>query len=266
MDSDTFNIDLDVYQGPFDLLLALIKKHEIDVCDIQISKITADFLQFIKNILKSQISVYKKMDYISGFLVVASTLIQIKINALLPLEKEEEDFEEEVSNDQTMTNNELIDSLIEYKMYKNAAYEIENRMEQEEHFFSRGITSEFIELKPNFLNEIDADDICSAYKDILRRQNPVIDTSHIVGANITIEQRIKYVVNLFERERGAKTYSEIIKKCKSRMEKIVTFLALLELHKIGAISLRQKNIFGEIEIKPLNIDKGDVFAKFAEQT
>lgn len=264
MNADIFNIDLDVYQGPFDLLLTLIKKHEIDVCDIQISKITSDFLQHIKKVLKTQISIFEKMDYISGFLIVAAALIQIKINALLPLEKEEEEFDEELSDSQPMISRELIESLIEYKMYKNAANEIENRIENEGYFFTRGVTSEFVELKPNFLSDLSSDDICSSYKDMLRRQNPVIDTSHIVGTNITIEQRIKYIVNLFERESKAKTFSEIISKCKSRMEKIVTLLALLELHKIGAVALRQKSVFGEIEVKPLNIIKGDIFARFAE--
>jgi segregation and condensation protein A len=244
--NEIFEIDVEVYKGPFELLLVLIQKHELDVCDVPIASITKDFLSHIKNLAN------KQMESISGFLVVAATLLKLKANALLPKEVEDDDFEE--MSDDKMSGEELVVSLIEYKMYQNAAGVLETKLEREKNFFTRPVGIDFVDLNPNFLKAVSPGLLADIYTQLLKRANPVVDLSHIVGSQFTVEQKIDYVINFLKTNKGQTTFSKLVMACGHKIEKIVTLIALLELHRVGAVKLSQAVNFGEIEVKRGNLN------------
>ena len=233
-----YKIKLPNFEGPFDLLLYFIKRDELDIYDIPIARITEEFLNYIRIIKLFD------LELAAEFLGMASTLILIKTQMLLPRVSDNDEGEIEDPR------NQLVQRLLEYKKYKEAALQIAELANDQQYIFYR----QLFDYDINFINEHAIDtysnatvfDLVKCLRNILiRSQNKPI--SHIVGLfTITIEDQKKLILNeLLNKKRILFSY---ITKSYIRIDIIITFLAILDLIKLNKISISQNDNFEDITI------------------
>lgn len=231
-------IKLDNYEGPMDLLLHLIKREEMDIYDIPIAKVTMQYLEYIELLEFLDLSVA------SDFMLMAAILIQVKSKMLLPVEGV--NLEEEISDDPKAA---LTQSVIEYKKFKELAVELEKNRACQEEVFTRLIPEHVPEInrqEENGFVEATLFDLLSAFKDAIK--NVEEQTFHeITVEEWTVADKIKEIKNLLNTDSGF-YFSEIMNACRTKLEVIVTFIAILELIKERAVRIRQHGIFGEIKL------------------
>ena len=240
------DVKLNVFEGPLDLLLHLIEKNKVNIYDIPIVTITEQYLEYVNNMEEED------LDVMSEFLVMAATLIKIKSKMLLP--KDEEDPREE-----------LVRRLLEYKMYKYAAGELKDlEIEGNKVFFKKATIPAEVknvkqEVDPYELiskADVDLQKLNEIFKSVMRKQVDKVDPirskfKEIEREEISLEEKMAEVR---EEVRGLEgiNFRTLLEMQASKMNIIVTFLAILELMKIGAIAIRQEDIFGEIIIDSLD--------------
>lgn len=239
-------VKLEVFEGPLDLLLHLIEKNKVDIYDIPIVEITAQYLEYI------QAMETEDMNVMSEFLVMAATLLDIKCRMLLPKEINEEGEEED-------PRAELVQKLLEYKMYKYMSYELRDRQVDAGRTLFKVMTlpKEIEDYKPpiNFeelLGDADLSKLQNLFRTVMRRQEDKIDPvrstfGKIEKDEIDIEAKSAYIE---EYVHAHKTFSfrRLLEKQRNKMELIVTFLVVLEMMKMGLISIVQEEIFDDIMI------------------
>ena len=244
------DVKLNVFEGPLDLLLHLIEKNKVNIYDIPIVTITEQYLEYVNNMEEED------LDVMSEFLVMAATLIKIKSKMLLP--KDEEDPEDEED-----PREELVRRLLEYKMYKYAAGELKDlEIEGNKAFFKKAtIPAEVKNVKQEvdpyeLISKADVDLQNEIFKSVMRKQVDKVDPirskfKEIEREEISLEEKMAEVR---EEVRGLEgiNFRTLLEMQASKMNIIVTFLAILELMKIGAIAIRQEDIFGEIIIDSLD--------------
>jgi len=240
------SVKLEVFEGPLDLLLHLIEKNKVDIYDIPIVEITAQYLEYIQNMETED------MNIMSEFLVMAATLLDIKCKMLLPKEVNEEGEEED-------PRAELVQKLLEYKMYKYMSYELKDRQVDAGRTLFKGKTlpKEIEDYKPpvdmeELLGDADLNKLQMLFKTVMRRQEDKIDPvrstfGKIEKDEIDIEAKAGYVEE-YVRSHRTFSFRELLEKQRSKMEIIVTFLIILEMMKIGKISIVQEKIFDDIMI------------------
>ncbi len=228
-----FPIKLEIFEGPLDLLLFLIRKDKIDIYDIPIALITRQYLEYIE--LMKELD----LDLASEFILMASTLIRIKIKMLLP--REEKEVEEEDPRE------ELINALLEYKKYKEAAELLQRKEEEEQVFFPRSDFSYIeVENKIDFLKEADLFDLLTAFKKVL--DNLPRESSHTINfQKVDLEQRIQYILDYLS-EKEKVSFEELFQDNPIRLILVVTFMALLELVRLQEIKIVQRRHFSRILI------------------
>ena len=232
----TYKVKLESFEGPLDLLLFLIKKNEVDIYDIPVSKITRQYLEYLEIIQLLDI------EAASDFILLASTLLRIKAQMLLPKPSIEE--EEEVVED---PRQELVYRLLEYKRFKDVANDLSDKEEYARKLYSRGsfkidrygFEDELIERA-----DVSLFDLVSAFKTIVEK-NKKVPIHHVVELNVTLEERIEVVVNKI-REKGQVKFVDLFDKNEEKIVWIVTFIAILELIKNQVINAIQPETFGEI--------------------
>lgn len=239
-------VKLEVFEGPLDLLLHLIDKNKIDIYDIPIVEITAQYLDYIRQMEKED------MNVMSEFLVMAATLIDIKCRMLLPKEVNEEGEEED-------PRAELVQKLLEYKMYRFMSFELRDRQVDAERNLYR--VQKLPEEVAAYRQPIDYEELIGdmtlnklheLFKFIVRKQEDKIDPirsryGNIEKEEVDMEAKALYV-EAYAREHKSFSFRRLLEKQSSKMELIVTFLIILELMKIGKISISQENIFDDIII------------------
>ncbi|KAF0248767.1 MAG: hypothetical protein FD167_1830 [bacterium] len=235
-----YKVKLEVFEGPLDLLLYLIKKDEIDIYDIPIAHITKEYLGYIKVMQELDI------DLAGEFLVMAATLIHIKSKMLLPVStienNEFEGFED--------PRQELINRLLEHKKFKFAAETLWSRAEVEQAVFIRApIESD----KENTEIAATVFDLVSMFKKLLERRKEEIQVE-IINDKITLAQKIKEIKELLNIKEQI-IVNTLFNKAKSRTEIVIIFLAVLELVKESIIGLVQTETFGEIIATRRHISK-----------
>ena len=240
------SVKLEVFEGPLDLLLHLIEKNKVDIYDIPIVEITAQYLEYIQSMDTED------MNVMSEFLVMAATLLDIKCRMLLPKEIDEEGEEED-------PRAELVQKLLEYKMYKYMSYELKDRQVDAGRtlFKEKTLPKEVEEYRPpvdmtELLGDADLNKLQMLFKTIMRRQEDKIDPvrsnfGKIEKDEIDIEAKTGYV-ETYVRNHKTFSFKELLEKQRSKMEIIVTFLIILEMMKVGKISIVQENIFDDILI------------------
>ena len=240
------SIKLEAFEGPLDLLLHLIDKNKVDIYDIPIEEITNQYMEYIQEMQK------KDLNIMSEFLLMAATLLDIKCRMLLPVEVNEEGEEED-------PRQELVEQLLQYKMYKYMSYELKDRQMDGERLMFKGETlpSEVKEYQEPvdldvFLEGITLSRLNDVFQDIMKRQfnkiDPVRSTfGKIEKEEITVEDKMSYL-NEYVKTHKEFSFSELLKKQKTKMQTIVTFLAILEMMKMGTISVKQENTFDDIII------------------
>ena len=239
-------VKLEVFEGPLDLLLHLIEKNKIDIYDIPIVEITDQYMEYIHSMEKEDLGV------MSEFLVMAATLLDIKCKMLLPKEVNEEGEEED-------PREELVQKLLEYKMYKYMSYELKDRMDGAVGVFYKGATvpDEVMKYREpvdprELLAGLTLEKLHSIYQSILKKQEDKIDPVRSQYGNIEkdeVDMDIKMLyVEAYAREHKTFSFRKLLEKQNSKMEVIVTFLIILELMKTGKINISQENIFDDIMI------------------
>jgi segregation and condensation protein A len=231
-----YKVKLEVFEGPLDLLLYLIKKDEVDIYDIPIESITKQYLAYME--------MFKMLDIdVAGeFVVMAANLIYIKSRSLLPADQQppEETAEEEDPRW------ELVRQLIEYKKFKDAAATLQRRELEQENIFSRlPDTAEHRGARP--LGEVGMFDLINAFQSVLKRVEARGEMREIFAENFTVSDKIDLIMKMIA-SGVALSFSELFASAATRTEIVVTFLALLELIRLKQIRASQGEEFGEIEL------------------
>ena len=237
-------IHLDSFEGPIDLLLYFIRRDELDIYDIPIAKITKEFIETIEEWKKFHL-------HIAGdFIDMASTLMRIKAKLLLPrkeLTEEGEIFD---------PRSELVKQLIDYKRFKNAAEILEDLSENKSQKFSRNIENFFTdsgkENQENMALDITLFDLAKVFKAAMDNR-PVVSNYELNREPISLKHQKEFIFKYFDGE-GKLRFSTILDKLKSRMEIVVTFLAVLDLVREGICRIIQNQIFGEFELQKIILD------------
>lgn len=239
-------VKLQVFEGPLDLLLHLIDKNKIDIYDIPIVEITNQYMEYIREMEKDD------MNIMSEFLLMAATLLDIKCRMLLPAEVNEEGEEQD-------PRAELVEQLLQYKMYKYMSYELRDRQLDGERVMYKEMTlpDDVKQYQPpvdldELLDGVSLAKLNEIFKDVMKRQNDKIDPvrstfGKIEKEEITVEDKMEYLNSYIQKHRQF-SFRDLLVKQKSRMHTVVTFLAILELMKMGTISVVQENIFDDIII------------------
>ena len=240
-------VKLSVFEGPLDLLLHLIDKNKIDIYDIPIVEITNQYLEYIKQMDRQDLNL------MSEFMVMAATLLDIKCRMLLPKEVDDEGEEED-------PRAELVQQLLEYKMYKYMSYELRERMSQAAKTAYRG-NSMPDEVKQfqmpldlqGMVSNLDLDKLNKIFESVMRRQEDKVDPirskfGQIEKEEISLTDKITYVEDYINKNRKF-YFRELLEKQSSKLQIVVTFLAILELMKTGAIGISQTELFDDILIE-----------------
>lgn len=234
----SYKVKLELFEGPLDLLLYLIKKEEIDIYDIPISKITDQYLEYL------ELMKLLDLDIAGEFLVMAATLIHIKSKMLLPPEQVEGEEKEELD-----PRAELVKRLLEYRKFKEAAAELSDREQQQKHLFSRvgpGIKIDDSPVRDDEFFEATLFDLITAFTKVLK--DIPRDVFHkVIKDEFTVSEKIHDIIHMLV-EKKKLVFTELFKAAKSKFEIITIFLAILELIKIREILVIQHMAFGEIEI------------------
>ena len=228
-------VQLAIFEGPLDLLLHLIKKNEVSIADIPIATITEQYLATLE--LMETLS----LDVAGEFLVMASTLVHIKSRMLLPAGADEIEDEEGVD-----PREELVRRLLEYQRYKDAAGQLEQREVLSRDVFARAATPTE-EVGPRGFRELSVFELLGALKQVIDRLPK--DTFHDVTLEkITVREKMTLLLDRL-RQQGSVLFEALFAEVKSRMEVVVTFLAMLELVKVRAIRIVQEEMAGPIMIE-----------------
>lgn len=239
-------VKLQVFEGPLDLLLYLLDKNKVNIYDIPIVEITAQYMEYIAEMKRQD------LDVLSEFLVMAATLIDIKSKMLLP--RDPDDEEEGID-----PRAELVQQLLEYKMYKCMAYELKDRQvdAQRVMFKKPTIPEEVLEYQEPLNVEELVSDITLAklneiFKSIMRKQQDKIDPlrskfGKIEKEEVSLEEKTEYLENYAATHKHF-SFRSLLEAQSSKVEVIVTFLAILELMKTGKILISQEHIFDDIQI------------------
>lgn len=239
-------VKLEVFEGPLDLLLHLIDKNKIDIYDIPITLITEQYLDYIRQMETED------MNVMSEFLVMAATLLDIKCRMLLPAETNEEGEEED-------PRAELVQKLLEYKIYKYMSYELKDlHMSAEKAFYREPhLPKEIAEYKPpmdyeELIGDATLVKLNEMFRFMLKRQEEKIDPvrsnfGKIEKEEVDLDRKQVYLQDYLLKHRYC-SFRELLEKQNSKMEVIVTFLIVLEMMKIGKIVIEQDDLFGEIRI------------------
>lgn len=225
---------LEVFEGPLDLLWYLIKREEVDIYDVSLERITQQYLEFME--------AFRALDLeLAGeFIVMAANLIYIKSRALLPasVQPPEEEAEEEDPRW------ELVRQLIEYKKFKDAAAQLQERELAREALYSRVLETQTA-LPERPLGEVSVFDLINAFNGILKRINQKEDLKEIFEENFTVSDKIEMVLKLINKGIPLR-FTELFSGVASRAEIVVTFLAVLELIRVKQLKAVQEEAFGEI--------------------
>ena len=233
-----FNIRLENFEGPLDLLLYFIKRDKIDIYDIPITEITNEYIQVIDEAKKLDVSLAGE------FLFMASMLLRIKTQMLLPRQIDEEGLD---IDDPRI---DLVAQLIEYKKYRDLAHKLKNLHEDNKDSFFRSSAKIVYDQSPevsDFLKEVSLFDISKIFKDAIDNA-PTQDSFKIYKEIVSLTDQKKFIMESFEGNEVV-SLKKIVKKLETKIEIIVTFLALLEMIKQSEILCTQKKIFQDIEIK-----------------
>ena len=243
----TTRVQLEIFEGPLDLLLHLIKKNEVSITDIPIAAITEQYLATLE-LMQSL-----NLDVAGEFLVMAATLIHIKSRMLLPAGDDEADEDEGVD-----PRDELVRRLLEYQRFKEAADQLEQREILTRDVFVRA-SAPTEETPPAAFRELSVFELLAALRRVLDRL-PKDNVHEITLEKITVREKMTLLLDML-RAHGKVLFDSLFSEVKSRMEVVVTFLAMLELVKGRAIRIFQEDVTGPILIEAaIGIDEAGAIA------
>lgn len=233
-----YKLKLEIFEGPLDLLLYLIKKDQLNIYDIPIAQVTQQYMEYLEMLKMLD------LDIVGDFLVMAATLMQIKSRMLLPPDPTAQEEEEEDPRD------ELVRRLLEYKKFKEIAMELKSKETFRQDLFSRIIdiekTRELKEDAKEVYFEVSLFDLITAFTKVLKNV-PKEVFYEVIKDEHTVEQKIHDILHLLL-EKPQVLLTDLFTRAKSKVEMIVTFMAILELIRLKEINVVQKRLFDEIEV------------------
>lgn len=246
---DALDVKLPAFSGPLELLLHLIEKNKVSIYDIPIAVITDQYMAYLDRMEETD------LDTMSAFLVMASTLLSIKAKMLLPEKKKQDEEEEEIDPRQ-----ELVEALLEYKMYHELAAELKERegaaglVLYKDPTIPKEVRDYEAPVSPDeLLDGITLKKLNEVFNEVLRRQKERVDPirskfGSIKKEKVSLEKKTGELLD-FARNHSHFSFKNLFEGTTSKTEVIVTFLAVLELMKTGQIKARQEEIFGDIEME-----------------
>lgn len=238
MDGSDYKVQLEIFEGPLDLLLYLIKKDEVDIQNVSIARITGQYLDYINTFRLLNI------DLAAEFIVMAANLMYLKSRTLLP--RQEQPPEEDAEEDDPRW--ELIRQLIEYKKFKDAAGFLCQREIEQEARFALQPEKPDPDDEPPPLAEVSIFDLIRAFQNVLKRFEESHDLGDIVDDRFTVADKIEMLLEQLSPGQSAR-FDQLFRDAATKAEVIVTFLAVLELMKMNQLRICQNGVFGEIEIE-----------------
>ena len=237
METD-YKVKLEIFEGPLDLLLYLIKQDEIDIYEISLERITSQYLEYLQAFRELNI------DIAGEFIVMAANLIYLKSRSLLPADQQPPD--EDANEEDPRWD--LIRQLIEYKKFKEAAVQLHSRELEQERIFARtGAGLGEIAIAPLPLGEVGIFQLINALQTVIKRIEAREDLREIFGEHFTVSEKIDSILRRVSSGMSLK-FSDLFAEIASRVEIVVTFLALLELIRLKQVLVAQMDPFGEIQI------------------
>jgi segregation and condensation protein A len=248
-----YQVRIENFEGPLDLLLHLIKKNEINIYDIPIALIAQQYLEYLEAMQSFNLNVA------GDFLVMAATLLQIKSKMLLPVDESAPDEE-----DGPDPREELVRRLLEYKTYKEAASQLDGQEKMWREIFNRDQAPEPVESDETLLEHVSLFDLVDALQKILDR-NPGKKLIEIIPDNLTVRQRMNVILEMLE-GKDSVSFADLFEPASHRLVVIVTFLAMLELIRLRVMRVFQAESFGPILVSrafslvpdPAELDDADV--------
>ncbi len=241
------NFKLQQFEGPLDLLLHLIDKNKMDIFDIPIVEITAQYMEYIRAMKEAN------LDVMSEFLVMAATLLKIKSKMLLPIEETEDEEEED-------PRAELVKQLLEYKMYKCISYELRDRQVDANNVYFKVPTipdevskyEQPVDLE-ELMSDITLSKLNAIFNSVIKRQENRVDPvrskfGKIEKEEVSLDDKMNYMLE-FARHNRNFSFRQLLEGQRSKMDTIVTFLVILEMMKAGQIFIVQENTFDDIKIE-----------------
>lgn len=240
----SYRVRIESFEGPFDLLLYLVSRQKVDIGTISITEIVDQYLAEITRMESLD------LDVASDFLLVASTLLKIKAESLLPQERsvEAEELSELAPGE---ARDMLVERLLTYKQYKSAAAALQARFEAEGRMRSRlcGPEESFLNLMPDYLRGVELGSLASlAAAAFARREVALLESEHIAAKPIPVEVHVKAIHQRIRNKKRMR-FSELVSKDTPTPVVVVTFLAVLELYKRAMIRMEQRHEFGDIDIR-----------------
>jgi len=234
-----YKVKFEVFEGPMDLLLYLVKKQEVDIYEVNLTKIAREFIEYID--LMRELD----LELAGEFVVMAATLVHIKSRELLPADQQVVDTEEEEGDDPRW---ELIRKLVEYKKFKDAADQLQEREASQENVFPRlPVKPDFVDGMPQPRLQVGIFDLVNAVNAIIKRVEARGGESEIYDDEWTVADKIATIRERMA-VRASWNFTEFFEDAASKNEVVATFLAMLELIRLKYIQIAQLEAFGEIEI------------------
>ena len=242
-----YRVKLDIFEGPFDLLLFLIRKNEVDIYDIPIFKITKQFLDYLEAMQTLDLEIA------GDFIEMCAILMSIKARYLLP--RRESDEDDEIEDPRI----ELVERLIEYKKFKEASIGLEELEEQRSRLYNR----EYFNFIPKtedisneeYLDEATLFDLVMAFRTVMDNM-PKVHHHEVQMIKVTVEEQSEMIM-LRLQSSPMVLFQDIMKELKEKIVIIVTFIALLDLIKSGQIEVSQSHVYDDIRIKPKIVEKAE---------
>lgn len=228
----SYRVKLDVFEGPLDLLLHLVKKNEVDLSDIPMATITDQYLAYLE--LLQQLD----LDVAGEYLVMAATLLHIKSRLLLP--SDEADEEEEGEDPRA----ELVRQLLEYQRFKEAAELLSRRALLDRDVFARDPFRDEADSEQEVVYDVALGDLLDALQDVLKRAAPET-AHHVMLEQVSLRERACFILDRL-REQAPLSFADLFLPTATRVQIVVTFLALLELVRMRLVTVFQEERFGPI--------------------
>jgi len=236
-----FAVSLSNFEGPFDLLLSLISRHEVDITEVSLSKVTDEFISYLK-----QLDEAEELEQASEFLVIAATLLDLKIAGLLP-RGEVVDAEDVALLE---ARDLLFARLLQYRAFKEVATWFSTALNLESTRIARDVRMEdrFRNQQPELVWTLNAEEFARLAEETMRpREIPLVGITHLHASRVSIREQATAVVELL-RARGTVTFFEVIREVKDRAIIVARFLAVLELYRLNALIFEQDTPLGDLNL------------------
>src|SRR3954447_26327028 len=249
--SSAFQVHLDVFEGPFDLLLALISKHKLDITEVALSQVTDEFIAYIRARADGW-----DLDQASYFLLVAATLLDLKAARLLPSGEVEDEEDLALLEARDL----LFARLLQYRAYKQVAAVFSGRMADEAGRHARSVSLEphLAGLLPEVLLGLGPQEFALlAAKAFAPKPVPMVSIDHLHAPAVSVREQAAVLVTALRRSRRS-TFRALIADCEGTLLLVARFLALLELYREGAVTFEQVDPLGELHIRWTGTDEGEI--------